>query len=349
MNKSYFVLICLFVILGCNNKKKDKGLDINLTQNNSTINYTEIINKIDTVYLETNDSCLISNVNNIYNVDSLIFLLDKKQKTVFKYDVTGKFLTKLCNIGRGPNEYISISSFAIKRAEKLVVILDCTSKNIITYDFDFNEINRIKYDEKTIVRSLAPLKNGNLLWITPDALINNFKDGVWETNNNNKLIKHHVSFSEDYKLMWINEPVYSSFGNGLSFYNCYDNIMYMVDKDKFRQDFRINLKQKCSKDILRLEDFDKKTFTGNSFLYYGHVETKGYYLIKYFSSLKGELCLMIDKTSKKKRIIFNKVTKEDIEIFNSKLFCYNDNSIAEIHWDDVSLRPSIILYSLKLN
>ncbi|MGV8829619.1 MAG: 6-bladed beta-propeller [Breznakibacter sp.] len=347
--RSFIVfLFGLILLIGCDNKQhQDRPIEVDLSNNHFNVGVDEIISRIDTIQLDKNDSCLISNVNDIKVVGEFIFMLDQRQKTIFKFDKTGKFLSKLNRIGRGSDEYISLSSMAIDKENKQMIILDCTLRNIIVYDYDFNEIGRRKYDNNIIVRAVAPVGNGNLLWITPDALLADYKDGIWETNGNHDMVKHHVGFSKNYELMWLNFPVFSSYGDGLSFYDCYNDVMYQVVDGEFKKDFKIDLKQKCPEEIFYLADFDLKTFTGDSFIYSGHVETLRYYLIKYFSSLRGEHYLLMDKKSKDDHRIFGKVIHNNNTIWSGKLFCYNENSIAEIHWDETTLSPSILIYSLK--
>lgn len=90
---------------------------------------------IQIVPLQTNDSCLVSVIQEIRVVDSLVFILDDKDLFVFN-KISGRFLSKIGKKGSGPEEYISLNSFFIDDYNRTVSIIDAMKNAIITYDFN---------------------------------------------------------------------------------------------------------------------------------------------------------------------------------------------------------------------
>lgn len=92
--------------------------------------------------LQTNDSCLIGDVNKIQIANDTIYLQSKQEILIFSPQ--GKWLSSFANQGQGPKEYLTISSLRIKNSN--IYILDQTGRKIISYDLHGNYINSWKLD-----------------------------------------------------------------------------------------------------------------------------------------------------------------------------------------------------------
>ena len=62
------------------------------------------------IFLETNDSCLIRQVDGIQVSGDYLFILDRKSRNLFSFNKKGKLAGKIGNMGRGPeNTVISLT------------------------------------------------------------------------------------------------------------------------------------------------------------------------------------------------------------------------------------------------
>lgn len=78
--------------------------------------------------LETTKESLIDKVDKIIFYNDKIFIMDKKiSKAIFVFDLQGKFLFKISNIGKGIGEYITLTDFIVNNDN--VEIYDFESKN----------------------------------------------------------------------------------------------------------------------------------------------------------------------------------------------------------------------------
>ena len=70
--------------------------------------------------LETNDSCLFSEIREVEIVDNKIYIIDNKRSGLLVFDISGKFITKIGNLGNGPGEYVTPSNFNINKEKQKV-------------------------------------------------------------------------------------------------------------------------------------------------------------------------------------------------------------------------------------
>lgn len=69
--------------------------------------------------LETTDNAQIRRIDGICASGDTLFLWDRLQKKIFIYDMNGKFIHTIQDIGNGPNEYVSISDICVYNKQLL--------------------------------------------------------------------------------------------------------------------------------------------------------------------------------------------------------------------------------------
>lgn len=147
MNKTIILfLIYFFSFQACNLKKEPLTInaekeividEIKKSRNDS------IIKDFKYIKLETNDDCLVGAIDKILFRNN-IYILDKKiAKSLFVFNLSGRFLFKLRNIGKGPGEFISINDFDID-VNGNIYILDIYGKKIINFDSQGEYLKEIK-------------------------------------------------------------------------------------------------------------------------------------------------------------------------------------------------------------
>lgn len=138
--------LCMLLLLGscitsCNDKKSESNQTGDLIEVElSDFEVKPIFQSM--VKLETTDSCLIQNIKNVeFDADQFFILSRASQgnkEDVYVFDKTGKFIRSIGLQGQGPEEYISINSFILDKANRLITIVDTQKKALITYDYEGN-------------------------------------------------------------------------------------------------------------------------------------------------------------------------------------------------------------------
>lgn len=138
MNK----LICFFIgacIIGCTTNQDDYKipvLDIRLAiQQNKSIAFKEEVESVEYIPLETNDSCLISNLLNLQVSDHYLFMYNGKTKQVLQFDRAGKFIRSIGRLGSGPGEYGLVTELAIDTELRELSVFQYGDSRLI-YSFD---------------------------------------------------------------------------------------------------------------------------------------------------------------------------------------------------------------------
>lgn len=97
--------------------------------NNSTL--AEFISNGRTIQLETNDECLISEINKLCIDSDYFYIMDKMNEKIFIFDQQGKFISKIDSHGNGPDEYIELTDISVNN--KTIYALSRPNKSIYVY------------------------------------------------------------------------------------------------------------------------------------------------------------------------------------------------------------------------
>ncbi len=142
----YFTFL-LTMILSCSDKKTNTNralskAPINIVLENikteTSFLYDSITN-YHLIHLQTTDNCAIGKVDKVMICRNNIIVFDKRQKTVFIFDEKGNFLSKINDIGRGPNQYIQINDFCVSEETNSIFTLVASGgfkSKVFEYDFE---------------------------------------------------------------------------------------------------------------------------------------------------------------------------------------------------------------------
>ena len=137
--------LILFVAASCGSEsgKAAKGvIDVeSAVGKGRVVNLSEIASDIRYIPLETNAESVIGNVWNLKFSKGKIYVSDNKY-TISIFTEEGKFIKKFSRVGRGPEEYVDISTFQVNDTDGGIEILD-RSGRIIRYDAEGNFIEVI--------------------------------------------------------------------------------------------------------------------------------------------------------------------------------------------------------------
>lgn len=295
MKKKYIALISfnllLFLIVSCNyNNVFIPNITIDLDEKGNSILYSQFVESIDYIELNTKDSCIVSEINKILIDNDTIFVLDKKNAGILIFTIEGKMINQINHYGNSPEEFINIRAFTIDPISNYIYILDTYSQKINKYNYNGEFIESQK--TTLYIRDFAVLKNEIFLCILPYySKYSPF--GIWTTDINNNIVKN-IKFDipiED-KFEFIGHYTNLS-DQGVYYYDRnWDNFSY-VNKDTAIIQYQINLKQRLKEDLrkkepetIKLQDFAMMSSFSNSnnFLlltYYYYVQDNPYRWVLY--------------------------------------------------------------------
>jgi hypothetical protein len=133
----------LIIIYSCSRKSTNETnnadsvivIDL-LSEPESTVKkLSEIATNVEYIALQTSKSSFIAPlVLKIVSVDNRIYIRNSGLGgEILCFDINGKFLFKIQNIGRGPEEYASITDFDISSDNKILTILSSIDRKLLVY------------------------------------------------------------------------------------------------------------------------------------------------------------------------------------------------------------------------
>lgn len=278
-------------MVSCNqNNVSTPNISIDLEKRENSILYSQFVESLDYIELNTNDSCIVSNIENILIDGDTIFVLDKKNAGILIFTAEGKMINQINHYGNSPEEFINIRAFTIDPILNNLYILDTHSQKINKYNYNGEFIESKK--TSLYIRDFAVLKNNIFLCILP-YYSKHSPYGIWTTDMNNniiKTIKFDIPTEDQFEFIGL----YTNLSDqGVYYYDRnWDNFSY-VNKDTAIVQYQINLKQRLKEDLrkrepetIKLQDFAMMSSFSNSnnFLlltYYYYVEDNPYRWVLY--------------------------------------------------------------------
>jgi hypothetical protein len=242
--KKIFLLICLLsqLVIGCNtthHKVSENFIEINYETIPILNSNTSLIESVQYIPLETGKDILVSDIDKILFADNCFYILDLQQKTIFIFNLNGKFKSKINKVGRGPGEYIGINDFDIDKNQN-IYIWDNASDKVIKYLK--NNQNHTDFKLKNRFEEFC-IANDNTLIV---------KNLYNEGKITSRISKYNIENNKTEKFIGINEGIdnfdlirFSQFylfkSNNDIYYNPrFTNMIYKVSDNGIEQKFKIN-------------------------------------------------------------------------------------------------------------
>jgi hypothetical protein len=153
---SRLLLILTSINISCKNNSNNnissnvETIDFNFGQATEVFDLKTIFDtsSYQTINLETNEDCYIGEVTKMFFHHDTIFIVDKMSKSIFLFNDKGQYLSKICRIGRGRQEYMDLSDVFI--ANNHILVMDKYQFKVCCYDF--NGEYRYGFDSKEGIR-----------------------------------------------------------------------------------------------------------------------------------------------------------------------------------------------------
>jgi len=341
--KKFIVFLVACILVSCSNEKRNHN-DIELDLTKKT-NDPALIDTLENIQLETRKECLIGDIDQIFKDDTLLFILDQHQKTIFIFSESGRYIRKVVHVGKAPGEYIAITSFCIDKKNRIIYIYDITQKKILTFNYNAQFIREAKLSTLGIIRSIGVLGNGNLVCFTPD-FSGPERDGVWEIDSDGNFIKQFRKVDSKYRFGWSPYPYYSIYDGKISFYDSFTDEVYSIKNDRLTCDLTIDLKQKMPDKYLIKREGINHEGTGNYYLNDNIAENDHYYYFQFRSNKLGDVYVFLEKKTEKlfvtDKIAYEPDTRRSIQ----NIFSYDAHAFVGIRWGENNLNPKLLLFNI---
>lgn len=132
--KSILLSLLLLLLLSC--EENSNKIPINLSKHVPEIYFSEFADSISYLTLDMRDSCLISEVDHIFVDSNHIFIEDKGSNGIFIFDENNRYKNRINYYGRGPGEFIRLSTACINPTDNQIGIYDDFSRKILIYSYE---------------------------------------------------------------------------------------------------------------------------------------------------------------------------------------------------------------------
>ena len=152
MRYLYLAIINCVFLLSCSDGEKscytaegnDAYVDLSVCDDKGML-FSDVIDTIEYIPLETNERCLIGYITKIIPVGDIIVVVDNERANrVFLYDMNGKFIRQISSRGDSPESYVSLRDVAIDKQGGRVFILDAATMRLLMFSMDGNFIKSMK-------------------------------------------------------------------------------------------------------------------------------------------------------------------------------------------------------------
>lgn len=350
--KLYFIiLLCVLSFYRCSNDETE-SIMLDFDKSITRINYSEISDSIEYINLENCDQSFLSKINQFHKHDSLLFFMDKKQKSITIFNDKGKFKIRINDVGKGPGEFLSITSFSIDRLNKNVCILDDFQQKILRYSYDGSFVGEISYDKSTFISSLACINNRYLCFYPRYLPVG--RDGIWEIDSSGSFVTEVKDVDDKYKYPGAPSPYYTSYkGDEVSFYDSNTEELYSYERDGLTKLFQFDFKQKMPKEYhtkapIVMTDlgpvYGKKDYYQISRI----AENDFCFFLIFKSRLRENMYVYFNKKSKKMLISDSLYNDIDNDGENSQVLSYDENRLAIVKWNDTNNPQLQLIFTKKL-
>lgn len=225
---SVFFVIALLFCFSCGTKKENdfKSLTLQVDLREQSVSWAELFSHAEIIPLETQDSCLIMDIEKLILHEGQLYVFDQRKPAVYAFDENGKFLREITEKGEGPGEYQAITDIMLDEMNERIVLL-CPFGNILIYDMEGGFLEQKVLPMKPNYYSINSLSDSALvLWSCVDenetgiSVIDKSSMGIiYETWHNDRMLD-----------MGLMKPFYQ-YGSENYFSTAYQNAVYHIGND----------------------------------------------------------------------------------------------------------------------
>lgn len=340
MNRIIKNLVCyttlLFCLIACNYKQANDSIynDVETItidyENGPLVCFDSIVSDIKFIKLETKENNMIGNIYKMLITNDRIIIADKfNSKSVHLFDISGKHISKLSNLGNGPHEYLNITD------------IDITPSGLIAIKDNYKDILLYYNMNGDFVKKEDVLEGGLDIAFIDDHIIAHelflnskpeiFKGAslcITEKNKIKALFGKDIGKADELN----NGRANTMFNyNGNVYYNpSWEKIMYRITSDSIQARYLIELKPddlldhkfETSEEWQELHEI--YNFFNGSF-----IEMKNNIWLNYYTPEAKEPPVIYSRKDKVVYRIHSKFNNPLLNYLQKPIALYNENTVAE--------------------
>ena len=128
-------LVWTCCLASCTNKDVNDN-DVFFSKSQKNVKTSDIMKDCSLIKLETQDKNLILDVSMMKIWKDRIYILDcfAQNKTIWVYDINGKYVGRVGALGQGPGEYIMPMSLVVDETNNQILVKDVAQNKLLYYD-----------------------------------------------------------------------------------------------------------------------------------------------------------------------------------------------------------------------
>lgn len=268
--------------------------------------------------LETTDSSVMGDIMKVISAKGRIFVAPWNGKSIFIFDRSGKYLSRIDKEGRGPGEYLKISDFMVTEEPEEIVVYAREGK-LNFYDWDGNFLRDSKQD--AFVGGIERLPDGSCVLNYVLSLNSLFRDTAFMvrvTDPDGKCVKGFFPLPKIRVVLPVKmvTSLYQSGGR------CYiapitENTIYeyVPEKMEFMPRYEFDVKGVLLPEVEKLtfEDF-RRNFIFDYYIFSSEYVGKRTVLTTAFCGRKGEMIYFVGKVGEPDAYVLRALYDETNEL-----------------------------------
>ena len=331
----YTIIFCITTLYSCNKSSiiTDFSNIETITidyENGPIVCFDSIVSDIKFIKLETKENNMIGDIYKMLITNDRIIIADKfSSKSVHLFDISGKHISKLSNLGNGPQEFLNITD------------VDITPSGLIAIKDNYKDILLYYNMDGEFVKKEDILEGGSEIAFIDDHIIaheifqsfipERFKGASLCIAEDNKI---RTLFGKDggkIGVMNINRANTMFDYNGNVYYNpSWEKIMYRITADSILARYLIELKPEDMLDhkFETSEEWQELheiyNFFNGSF-----IEMKNNIWLNYYTPEAKEPPVIYSRKDKVVYRIHSKFNNPLLNYLQKPIALYNENTVAE--------------------
>ncbi len=268
---------------------------------------SQVTDKIHYIPLETDSASLIGNISKIHLTEKHIFVADPKR--LLQFDLSGNFIRRIGQIGRGPGEHGKYFKFAVDEFHDEVFIFSSGQVNV--YELATGDFLR-QFGVEFEVSGFDAISGGELIFVTrelPSVLMNRSVNEIFLVDSKGNLLDSIPDFGRK------NREIQSIVGyttyrkdDRLFFINVYkDTLLYLTPDLKKEPYAQFNFENSIDPNQLKFKPEEQELF--KDYIYnWGVLENKGFIFADVRKGIVGSassdvLNVIFDKSSDESKMV----------------------------------------------
>jgi|GEM_PF-1899023 len=260
-NKGVFIILLCIIFIACDRKNTIKGskvesenseiIKIKGSYQDGPVDILPFLDSVKYVKLELTDKSIIGYIQKVVVFKNRIYVLDTQTSSLFVFDINGKYIFKIANLGQGPGEYTQLDFFDIDRKKEQIVLTDLMGNWVMRFDLQGTFLQKMKIP--LWVEGVVPNNDKGLVAYA------NFRDNKTTMNNEFNIIymdsamkvrKAYFPYNSsrieelNIKFSTPQSSVFYSFKDNFCFFSPYGNNIYEIDGEKLLRKYTFDFGDK---------------------------------------------------------------------------------------------------------